>query len=201
MSFAQGLVVVLRWRCIPEKSEILLRWDLNPGPLSICSFMTGKTLSYQIRADLDLKPTLFRSFIKDRPPTLKSSQFRPPTRKTRSISMLTLKPSDLQPASEKQVNFDNPHKNRVSRSPTKNKSISARTVNFDPPHKIQVDFDPNAKTQSNSIHHTKVNFISTPPMKSSQFDPHSKTKSILIQTQTKYFPTPTQKLSHFRSIH
>ena len=54
----------------------------------------------------------------------------------------------------------------------------AKTNNFDPPHKKEVNFDPNTKTKSNSICHKLIRLLSTPPMKSSQFDPYSNIKMI-----------------------
>ena len=106
--------------------------------------------------------------------------------KTKSISMLTLKPSYeyLRPAFKNQVNFDHPHKNQVYRLHKKQVNFGPHTVNFDPPHKKQVNFDSNTKTKSNSIPHTKNRLISTPELKSSQFDPHSISKS---------FPMPRHK--------
>ena len=57
-----------------------------------------------------------------------------------------------------------PHKNQVNRSP----------------HEKQVNFDPNTKTKSISIH-TKIKSISKPPLKPSQFDPHSKLLTCLYR--------------------
>ena len=141
-----------------------------------------------------------------------------------------------------QVNFNNPHKNEVNlgahtktkrfatqiqkrnqfRPPiqTLRQSITAlkqvnlgpHTVNFDPPHKHQVSFDHNTKTKSNSIPQTKINIVSTHPLKSSQIDPHYKTKSISMprhkkqvnfdaDTKIKYSLPPRQKPSEFRPRH
>ena len=60
-----------------------------------------------------------------------------PRTEMKSISMLTIKPSNLWPASKHRVNFDytRPHKNQVSRSWHLNQvNIGPHTVNFDPPH-------------------------------------------------------------------
>ena len=115
--------------------------------------------------------------------------------------MLTLKRRDLRPPSKSPVNFDHhPHKNKVHRSShSKQINFGPRTVNFDPPHKKRVTFDPNAKpSQIRSLEKNKL--ISTPLLKSSQFDPHPKIKSISLphksqvnfdpHTKTKYFESP-----------
>ena len=153
--------------------------------------------------------------------TLKSSQYRPPRPKP-SQSMLTLKPSDLRPASKKRVNFDHhhPYENQVNRSQRlKQVYFNPYTVNFDPPHKKQVSIDPNAKTKSNSISHTEIKLISTPRRKSCQLPTlksskfrclHTKNKLISIHTlqqsivrspQTKSVPIPTLNSSQFRCLH
>ena len=101
--------------------------------------------------------------------------------RTKSISMLTLKPSDWRPASKNRVNFDHhrPSKNQVNRSShSKQVNFGPHTVNFAPPHTKQVNFDPNIKTKSNSIPDTKIKLISTPLLKICQFDPRSKIKPI-----------------------
>ena len=98
---------------------------------------------------------------------------------TKSKSMPELKPSDSRPASRNRANVDDnhPHKNQVDRSSHQRSphleqvNIGPHMVNFDPPHKKQVTFDPNPKTKSNSIRHTNINSISTPPPKLSQFNP------------------------------
>ena len=157
-------------------------------------------------------------------PTQKSSTFRPPRKnqancdpyaeirlssipqiKIKSLSRLTLKPSDMPPASKIQVNFDHPHKTEPIDHHTISKSVLARTESISTPR---------ARTsQLRTQHLNKVNvrslaqkfkLISTPPLKSRQSDPHSKRKSASIprrknqekfdpNTKTKYFSTPTQK--------
>ena len=72
-----------------------------------------------------------------------------------------------------------PHKNRVNRSSHLNQVyFGPHTVNFDPLHEKQAAFDPNTKTNSNSLPYTKINITSTPLLKSSQFYPHPKMMSI-----------------------
>ena len=115
--------------------------------------------------------------------------------------MLTLEPSDLRPASQSRINFDNHHpqkKKHVNRSShLKQANFGPHTVEFDLPHKKQVTFDPNTKTKSNSIHQTKIKIISTPL--SSQFDLHSKIKSASMpQTKTKIISIHTIKPSLVR---
>ena len=109
-------------------------------------------------------PDLFCSFIKDRSLTLKSRQYRPPTQKP-------------------------------SQSITLKKSISARTqVNFDPPHKKQISIPTLNKMKLNSISHTKIESISTPPVKWSETMPRHKNQVKLDpDTKTKYFSSPTHE--------
>ena len=147
------------------------------------SFITDKTLSCSVSAGWDFKPGPLCSFTKDRSPRLKSRQFRPPTKKTKSISMLTLKPSDLRPASKNQVNFDPAHKNKSFPIPTLKRS------QIGPP------------TQKSSWfrrrHWNQVNSILT--LKPSQFRcPDTKTKLISIHALNPCFATPTQKTSRSR---
>ena len=118
--------------------------------------------------------------------------------------MFTLKPSDLRPTCKNRVNFDHhrPHKKQVNRSShSKQVNFGPHTVNFDPPHKNHFTFHPNTVTKSNSTPHTKIEIISTPVLKSSQFDPHSKIKSTPmlphkiqfnfdLHTKTKNFSPP-----------
>ena len=146
--------------------------------------------------------------------TLKSRQYRPPIQKIKSISMLTLKPSDFRPEYKKRDHFHHhlPPKNQANRSShPKQGNFGPHTVHFDAPHKNQVTFDLSTKPKSNTIPHTIIKFISAPLLKSSKFHPHSKMKSIsvpqhknqgnfVIHTKTKQFSTPTQKPSHFRSL-
>ena len=94
--------------------------------------------------------------------------------KTKSISVLILKPSDLRPAFKNRVNFDHhPHKNQVNRS-------------------LQLKMLISARTRSISIPRTKNESLSIPTLKptqiwcllySSQFRClHTKTKLISIHT-------------------
>ena len=170
-------------------------------PDLFCSDITDKTLSYSVSADWDLTRTSFFVYKGSIPYTVIKSTSTAHT-KTKSISMLTPKPSDLRPAFKNQVNFDHPHKNQVYRLHKKQVNFGPHTVNFDPPHKKQVNFDSNTKTKSNSIPHTKNRLISTPELKSSQFDPHSISKSFPMprhknqvnfdpHAKAKYFSTPT----------
>ena len=131
--------------------------------------------------------------------------------KTKSISMLTLKPRDLRPASNYRVNFDHPHKNQVYRSP------HYKHMNFGPhsqflaPEQKQVNCDPNTKTESNSIPHTKSSQFrrhhwnqvnSIPNKKSSKIRcPDTETEMISIKTLKPSFFRPPQKLRQFRSLH
>ena len=88
--------------------------------------------------------------------------------KTKSISMITLIPSDLLPVSKNRVNFDHYqlHKNQVNRSShSKQANFGPYTVNFDPAHKKHFTFDPKTKSRWNSIPQTKINLISTPILK------------------------------------
>ena len=77
-----------------------------------------------------------------------------------------------------------------------------KVVYFRYRHKKQVIFDLHTRTKSNSIPHTKNRLISTPELKSSQFDPHSISKSFPMprhknqvnfdpHAKAKYFSTPT----------
>ena len=109
-------------------------------------------------------------------------------------------PSDLRTASKNRVTFDHhhAHKHQVNRSlHSKQVHFGPHTVNY-PSHKKQFLFDPDTKTKSNSIPPTKIKLISTLLLQSSQFDPHSKIKSISVpsrkdqvnfdpHTKTKYF--------------
>ena len=153
--------------------------------------------------------------------TLKPSHFRPPHKNQTNCDPYTeIKLSSI-PLNWNQVNFDahtktkrfaariqNPSQLRLptqkpSQSITtlKNKSISARRVNFDRPNKKKKS-DPNAKTKSNSIPHTKIIFRrhhwnqdnSIPTLKESQFRcPDIKTKLISIQTQKSSIFRPQHK--------
>ena len=129
--------------------------------------------------------------------------------------MLTLEPSDLRPASQSRINFDNHHphkKKQVNRSShLKQANFGPHTVEFDLPHKKQVTFDPNTKTKWNSITHTKIKLILTPLLKSSQFHPHpeimsssmphTKTWLIWIHTPKPSIFRPPRNPSQFRSLH
>ena len=112
--------------------------------------------------------------------------------RTKPISMLTLKPGDWRPASKNRVNFDHhPRKSRVNRSsPSKQVNFGPHTVNFPPPHKRQVTFDPNIKSKSNSIPHTKIKLISMSPL-----------KLWCLRTKTKLISIHTLKPSIFRPSH
>ena len=95
--------------------------------------------------------------------------------KTKSSSMLTLKPIDFRPAYQSPVNFDHPHKKLSQSIPT------LKTSHFRPVHKSQVNLDPHAKNQVN-------------------FDPYIKTKYFSIRTQKpKSILTPAQKTIQVRS--
>ena len=109
-----------------------------------------------------------------RSPSLKLSQFGPPTQKNESIFMLILKTGDFRPAYKS-----------ISTTHTTTKSISSlhwNKVKFDPPRWDQVNFDHHHENQVNFCAHTRnENFsiriqnhhawsILTPPRaKTSQF--------------------------------
>ena len=92
-------------------------------------------------------------------------------KKTRSISILTLKPIDLRLACKNLANFDHhhPHKKLLNRSwHSKQANFGAHTVYFDPPHSKQVTFDTKTRTKSNSIPRKKnqVDFNASTEIKS-----------------------------------
>ena len=114
--------------------------------------------------------------------------------KTKSISMLTQKPSDSRPASKTKLISTTHTKTKSVDYHTESKSISARTQLIStPPQKKQVKIDTRATTKSNSIPRTKVKFLSTPLLKSNQFDPYSK-----IQVNV---DAPTDTKTNLSSIH
>ena len=135
-------------------------------------------LQYQIDFDA---PTQNRSR------TLKSSHFRPPTQQPnnfnpyteiksssishteiKSISMLTLKPSDFRPAYKDHVHFGHPHKNQVNLSLHYKQGIfgpHTKRIQFWSPQKKQVT---HTKTKSISIPHTETKLISTSWLQSRQ---------------------------------
>ena len=141
-------------------------------------------------------PNLFRSFVKNWSPTLKSSQFRPPAEKP---------------------NKENKTKRFATR--TKDTSISARTQSIATPRtKKQVNFDPHTKIKFFAIPYTKAKLISTPTPISSRFrsplfeEVHCDTPGHKTQVQfgpdsenhfrpphkTKSFPIFTLKWNQFR---
>ena len=84
--------------------------------------------------------------------------------------MLPPKPNDCRPAYKNQANFDHDHKNKSFDLHTKNKSFSARARKprqFWPPLKKQGIFDPQTKTKSTRIPHTKENIFSALTLMSS----------------------------------
>ena len=95
-------------------------------------------------------------------------------KKTKSISIPTLKPSQFWPEHKNQVNFDLPHKNQV---------------NFDLPHKNQV----------NSESYTEIKSIFIPHWNQVNFNhPHKNQVNFDAPTKSKSFSDRTQKLSHFQ---
>ena len=98
--------------------------------------------------------------------------------KTKSISMITLKPRDLRPASENRVHLDHHHltKSKSFDHNTQNMLKLARTrSNSIPRPKNKSILIPTLKpSQIRSL--TKIRVLSTSLLKSSRFDPHSEIK-------------------------
>ena len=125
--------------------------------------------------------------------------------------MLALKSSDLRTVFKNQVNFNTTHKQSHSLTTLKTSKIrpaqsistpGLKTSQLRSQHENEVEIDP--------LHRIKL--ISTPPLKSSQFDPHSKIKSISMprrtnqlnfdpDTKTKYFQPPHKNQVNYRSKH
>ena len=138
-----------------RKAGIRLRWDVKPGPLYFVLWRI-KHWGTQSALAAILSPDLFRSFIKDRFPTPKSSQFRPPHRnrihfnahtKAKGFAARIRKPS------------------RLLCPDTKTHLILIQTPkpsNFRPLHKKQLYSDADTEINSSSIPHTdQVNFDRT----------------------------------------
>ena len=141
------------------------------------SFMKGETPSYSVSADWDLKPeTVFFVCTRTTPRTEVKS-ISTTHAKTRSIST-----TDTQ-------------KQGQSITTQKTSQCLPAHNQFRTPHTKRISFDPNTKTESNSIPHKKINLIST-PLKSSQFDAHSRTNPISMprhKTKTKRISTTHKK--------
>ena len=71
-----------------------------------------------------------------------------------------------------------------------------------PRQKNQVDSDPYTKIKSRSIPRTETKLISIPTVKFKQIlmPRHKSQAKFDSDTKTKFFSTPTQKLSQFRSL-
>ena len=91
--------------------------------------------------------------------------------------MLTLKPSDFQPAKKKK---------QISTTRTKTKSADAHTKkkSFRPAHRNQAPYDPRSKTK----------FISSNKLKPSIFRPAHK-------TEVNFYPNTKNQVNHFRPGH
>ena len=120
---------------------------------------------------------LFCSFIKGRSPTLKSSQFNQPHKKQVNFDAHTKNQAISGPHSKQSQFRPLPQKTGQSIATLKISQFRPAHSRFRPPAQKQFIIDIDTKMKSNSIPHTKVKIISTPPLKSSQFDSHSKTKS------------------------
>ena len=101
-------------------------------------------------------------------------------RKPKSTSMLTLKPVDFAARIQKPSQFrpPPPHKNRLIERDHQTMLIAPRTRSISISRRKKVTLEPNPTAWSNSIPHTKMKSISTPLLKSSQFDHHAIIKLI-----------------------
>ena len=110
-------------------------------------------------------------------------------KETKSISMLTLKTSDLRPASNTKSTSTTNTKTKSIDHHTWNKVISARTVNFDSLHKKQVNFDPTQKRSQ----------IRSPAQKRSQIrSPTQNLVNLDATTEIKSIRSPIQNRPKFR---
>ena len=154
------------------------------------SFIPDKTLSYSVSADCDLKrgPLLF--IIKDGSPTLKPSQFRPPTQKQVNFDAHS-NTKRFAARIQNHVNFDHLHKIKSIDHHPKNNSISAHTQSISP-HNNQVNSDPYTEIKSISTTHTTTKSMSS-TLKLSQVPS--------LTLKPSQLPPPTQKPSQFRYLH
>ena len=164
------------WRCISGQAENTTKvlgeiWT----PDLYCSFITDKTLSYSVSADWDLKARPLWFVYKGSIPRTETETISTTHTKSKWHSMLTVKPSDLRPASQNRVNLEHPHQNQANQSPHQKK------LNFRP---HTVHFNSNTKTKPISISHTdQLNF-----------DPITEIKSIRSRLWNQgNFDAPTQK--------
>ena len=131
---------------------------------------------------------------------MKSSHLRPLT-KTKSGSILTLKPSDFQPASKNQVKFHHPYKTNSiyphqTLKPSNFRPRHQDELNFSPYNQVKLSSIPHDEIKSFWTTHTKTKSSSMITLKTSDLQPASKTKSIST-TRTK----PTQSFRTLITIH
>ena len=129
--------------------------------------------------------------------------------------MVTLNPSEFAARTQNPIQFwPPPHTQKRSQSIITHNSINfgPHKVDVDLPHEKHVTFDPNHKTKSNSIPHTKiqVDFDATAEMMSIRYTPWKKfiidastqrQANFIPHTRIKYFSAPAQKRSHLWSVH
>ena len=127
-------------------------------PRTFSSFMTGKTLNYSVSADWDLKPGPLAFVYKGSIPHTEIKPFSTTHTKTKSISMQTLKPSDLRARIQtKPMSTTHTKTKSIDHNP-KNKSISACTQSITTPR---------TKNKSISIPTLKRSKIRSPTQNSS----------------------------------